>query len=76
MAIDRGRVRVGAGTDDDEQVWFTTDRRIAEQLTAGGIDPLEAVIAGDLTIGGDPRVLVEHRQVLDDLGDVLGAARG
>jgi len=76
VAVAAGRVRVGSGTADDEQVWFTTDRTTAERLTSGGVDPLEAVIAGDLTIGGDPRVLVAHREVLTGLGDVFAAARG
>jgi len=33
------------------------------------------VIDGDLTLGGDPRLLVEHRAVFDGLGDVFAVAR-
>jgi len=33
------------------------------------------MIDGDLTLVGDPRLLVEHRAVFDDLGDVFAIAR-
>ena len=42
---------------------------------AGAIDPLDAVITGDLSIVGDPRSLVGHHDLLATLGDVFADVR-
>jgi hypothetical protein len=56
-------------------VTFSTDRATATGLMAGAIDPLDAVITGDLSIVGDPRSLVGHHDLLATLGDVFADVR-
>ena len=75
VVFDHGSVRVVAGPADHPDLRFTTDPATARALAAGTLDPLRAVIDGDLTLVGDPRLLVEHRAVFDDLGDVFAIAR-
>ena len=75
VVFDHGSVRVVAGPADHPDLRFATDPATARALAAGTLDPLRAVIDGDLTLGGDPRLLVEHRAVFDDLGDVFAIAR-
>ena len=75
VVFDHGSVRVIAGPADHPDLRFVTDPATALALSAGTLDPLRAVIDGDLTLGGDPRLLVEHRAVFDGLGDVFAVAR-
>ncbi len=75
VVFDHGSVRVVAGPADHPDLRFATDPATARALAAGTLDPLRAVIDGDLTLGGDPRLLVEHRAVFDGLGDVFAVAR-
>ena len=75
LAINNGQVRIHSGTDDAENVWFTTDRATPLNIANGTIDPLEAVIAGQLEIGGDPRLLVDNHDVFKGLGDVFASCR-
>lgn len=75
VVFDHGSVRVIAGPADHPDLRFATDPATARALAAGTLDPLRAVIDGDLTLGGDPRLLVEHRAVFDGLGDVFAVAR-
>ena len=75
LAIDRGDVRVRAGAADDPDVWFETDAGTAAELLDGDVDPLRAMISGDLTMGGDPRLLVDHQEVLEALDEAFGAVR-
>ena len=75
VVFDHGSVRVVAGPADHPDLRFATDPSTARALAAGTLDPLRAMIDGDLTLGGDPRLLVEHRAVFDGLGDVFAVAR-
>ena len=75
VVFDHGSVRVVAGPADHPDLRFATDPATARALAAGTLDPLRAVIDGDLTLVGDPRLLVEHRAIFDDLGDVFAIAR-
>ena len=75
VVCDHGSVRVVAGPADHPDLRCATDPATARALAAGTLDPLRAVIDGDLTLVGDPRLLVEHRAVFDDLGDVFAIAR-
>ena len=75
VVFDHGSVRVVAGPADHPDLRFATDPATARALAAGTLDPLQAVIDGNLTLVGDPRLLVEHRAVFDDLGDVFAIAR-
>ncbi len=75
LTVGNGEARVYLGTDDAENVWFMTDRSTALDIALGTIDPLEAIIAGKLEIGGDPRLLVENHEVFKGLGDVFASCR-
>ena len=75
LAIGDGEVRVHSGTDEAENVWFTTSRSTALDIATGTMDPLEAIIAGQLEIGGDPRLLVDNHDVFKGLGDVFASCR-
>ena len=75
VVFDHGAGRVVAGPADHPDLRFATDPATARALAAGTLDPLRAMIDGDLTLVGDPRLLVEHRAVFDDLGDVFAIAR-
>ena len=75
LAIGDGEVRVHSGTDEAENVWFATDRSTALDIATGTMDPLEAIIAGQLEIGGDPRLLVDNHDVFKGLGDVFASCR-
>jgi len=75
LAISDGEVRVHSGTDEAENVWFTTSRSTALDIATGTMDPLEAIIAGQLEIGGDPRLLVDNHDVFKGLGDVFASCR-
>ena len=75
VVFDHGSVRVIAGPTDHPDLRFTTDPATARALAAGTLDPLRAVIDGDLTLSGDPRLLVEHRAVFDGLDDVFAVVR-
>ena len=50
-----------------------TERSTALAMADGSLDPLRAVIDGDLLLHGDPRTLVANRDVLDDLGDLFAS---
>ena len=71
IIIDCGEVRIRSGSAEQPDVWFEAQPATASSLLDGSLDPLSAVIDGTLTMGGDPRLLVPHRQVLNDLGDVF-----
>ena len=75
LTVNKGKVSVYSGTDDAENVWFTTNRSTALKIANGTEDPLEAIIAGKLEIGGDPRVLVEQHDLFKGLGDVFASCR-
>ena len=66
--------QLGCAATGDDRDEAPIDLRNPEKQ-AGTLDPLRAVIDGDLTLGGDPRLLVEHRAVFDGLGDVFAVVR-
>ncbi|MBC8194517.1 MAG: SCP2 sterol-binding domain-containing protein [Acidimicrobiia bacterium] len=75
MVVGRDRTRVLAGSVSSPDVWFSTDSTTAGEIHSGNRDPLRAVIDGDLTVGGDPRMLVSNQDVLAALGDLFASAR-
>jgi putative sterol carrier protein len=75
ITLGDGEARVRPGPAVEPDVTFSTDRATATGLMTGSIDPLDAVITGDLSIGGDPRPLVEHHNLLATLGDVFAGVR-
>ena len=75
IALGDGEARVRPGPAEAPDMTFSTDRATATGLMAGAIDPLDAVITGNLSIGGDPRSLVGHHGLLATLGDVFAEVR-
>ena len=75
VRLEGGTARVITGPADKPDLSFTTGPTTAAAIANGTLDPLRAVIDGDVLLSGDPRVLVDHRAVLDGLGDVFDALR-
>jgi len=75
VRLEGGAARVVSGPADEPDLSFTTGPATAAAIADGTLDPLRAVIDGDVLLSGDPRVLVEHRAILDGLGDVFAATR-
>jgi len=75
LVIGRGTVGVVAGPAESPDVAFWTDRNTALALASGALDPLRAIINGDLTIHGDPRTLVAARSLLEDIDNLFAAVR-
>ena len=75
ITLNQGKVRVRAGPAKEPDAWFETRPAAARALFDGSLDPLRAVIDGKLSIGGDPRRLLDHREILDGIGDVFAGVR-
>jgi|TARA_Y100000310_G_C20701435_1_gene830316 putative sterol carrier protein len=75
MVIGADRVRVLPGNVSSPDVSFSTDAATAAEIYEGRIDPLRAVVDGDLEIGGDPRLLMANRDVLEAMGDLFATVR-
>ena len=71
ITIDCGQVRIRSGSAEKPDVGFEAQPATASSLFDGSLDPMSAIIDGTLTMGGDPRLLVPHRQIFNDLGDVF-----
>ena len=75
ITLNQGEVRVKAGSADEPNAWFEARPAAAQALFDGSLDPLRAVIDGDLSIGGDPRRLLDHGEILDGIGDIFAGVR-
>lgn len=77
MVIDHGAVSVAHGDDADAtaDVRMSTDRATARAIACGERAALDAFIQGDLVLGGDVRVLLEHRLAFETLGDLFAAVK-
>lgn len=75
ISLGDGEARVRTGPAPEPTVTFSTDRATAIGMMNGSIDPLDAVITGDLSMSGDPRPLVGQHDLLATLGDVFGSVR-
>ena len=71
LAVAGGKIRVVTGAADAPDVSFHADWETALAMADGSLDPLRAVIDGDLLLHGDPRSLVVARDLLDDVGDLF-----
>ena len=54
---------------------FCADRNTALALAGGTLDPLRAIIDGDLTLHGDPRALVTAKGLLEDIDKLFATVR-
>lgn len=75
IILEQGTVRVRAGPADKPDAWFEAEPAAARALFDGGLDPLHAVIGGDLSMGGDLRQLLDHREIIDGIGDIFAEVR-
>ena len=75
ITLNPDEVRVKAGPADEPDAWFEARPATARALFDGSLDPLHAMIDGSLSMGGDPRQLLDHREILDGIGDVFAWVR-
>jgi putative sterol carrier protein len=75
VVFDHGTVRVASGPAEDPNVRFSQDHATALGIAAGTESAQRAFMTGRLRVGGDLRVLLEHRSALTVLGDVFAAVR-
>ena len=75
VCVDDGDVRILPGPAPRADVSFRQPRRVAVAIASGRDSAQMAFMRGELTVGGDVRLLIEHRSLLDGLGDVLGELR-
>ena len=73
LAVADGTVQVQFGPAETPDVSFHTQRATALAMADGSLDPLKAVIDGDLILRGDPRTLVTAKNLLEDLGNLLAS---
>ena len=75
IQINKGNIEISADCKFEPDVWFETDRPTATSLFEGTINPLNAVIEGNMEIGGDPRRLLESSEMFAQLDDVFETIR-
>jgi len=71
LAVADGTIRVVTGAANAPDVSFHAGWATALAIADGSLDPLRAVIDGDLLLHGDPRSLVMARDLLNDVGDLF-----
>jgi predicted lipid carrier protein YhbT len=71
LAVADGTIRVATGSAEAPDMSFHAEWATALAMADGSLDPLQAVIDGDLLLHGDPRSLVTARDLLDDVGDLF-----
>ena len=69
------RLRAVRGPAPTPTVTFTTTRLVARAIAAGERSAQEAFRVGELRVGGDLTVLLEHQEVLASLDSVFAAVR-
>ncbi len=78
-AVRLGPGRVGTSTDPgavaDADVSFALLRSSAEAIARGERSASSAFLDGELRLGGDINVLLEHARTLADVDDVLAGLR-
>lgn len=75
VAIDHGTVRVHSGPAPAATIRFHQDQETAAAIAAGRTAAQRAFMTGRLRVGGDLRVLLDHGEVLGQLGDVFATVR-
>lgn len=78
-ALVLGPDQVGISTDDavidHADVSFTLERSLAEAVAIGDRNASSAFLDGELRLGGDINLLLEHAKTLADVDDVLADLR-
>ncbi|SCL12902.1 SCP2 sterol-binding domain-containing protein [Micromonospora inyonensis] len=74
LTIDRGRLRVHQ-EDREADTVIGTDPVLFEDLTAGREHGIAAVLRGDVTVSGDPRLMVPVERIFPGPPDSRGPQR-
>jgi putative sterol carrier protein len=75
ITFDHGSVSVAEGPAPVADVRFTQDVATARAIAAGTGSAQRAFMTGDLRVGGDLRVLLDHQVALSTLDDVFADVR-
>jgi putative sterol carrier protein len=75
LTFDHGTVTVARGPAPSATVRFHQDYETAASIAMGQGSAQRAFMTGRLRVGGDLRVLLAHREVLAQVGDVFAAVR-
>lgn len=75
LVFDHGAVRVAPGAAPAATVRFHQDYATAASIAMGRGSAQRAFMTGRLRIGGDLRVLLDHSEVLAQVGDVFAGVR-
>lgn len=75
VVLDRGRAAVRPGPADAPTVRFSQDYETAAAIALGTGSAQRAFMTGQLRVGGDLRVLLDHGDALSQLGDVFATVR-
>ncbi|MEZ5183481.1 MAG: SCP2 sterol-binding domain-containing protein [Acidimicrobiales bacterium] len=75
VVLDHGTAAVRPGPAPHPTIRFSQDHETAADIARGRGSAQRAFMTGRLRVGGDLRVLLEHGEVLGQLGDVFAAVR-
>lgn len=74
LFVDRGRVRARQ-EDREADTVVTADADLFEEIVTGRADGLAALLRGDMTIDGDPRLVVQVERIFPGSPDARGPRR-
>ena len=63
VTVDKGRVAVARGNGPADCA-FRADRKLFTRMAAGRVNAFAAVLRGEVTVEGDPRLLVLFQRLL------------
>lgn len=75
LVFDHGSVRLAVGPAERADLRFRAPYPVAAAIACGELGAAIAFVQGDLTVGGDLRLLTAHQRVLAAVGDVLSETR-
>lgn len=75
LQIDDGSVRVLPGRAERADVVFTQDHATALAVGRGEVSAQTAFMVGQLRVGGNVGLLMEHHDAFDSVEDVFGPVR-
>lgn len=71
--INQKSIRAQPGPATKPDVWFEADPVAANAMLDGNLDPLQAILDGVLTIGGDPNQLLENNRIIDEISSIFSS---
>jgi predicted lipid carrier protein YhbT len=75
LVVGGGRARLVVGDEPPADVTITTPWPLALEIASGASSAQHAFLRGDLRIGGDPRLLIEHAEVAAAVSRVAAGIR-